>query len=64
MRIFLCQQLELSDDYARSTQPLFKQEVQTYILLEPPSVFTRTDLTLALYILLDLLWEWLTLFPK
>ena len=41
--------------YARSTFPLLRQEVQTYIFLFPFSVFMRTDFTFAFHILLDLL---------
>ena len=36
--------------YARSTHPDFKQEVQTYIFLAPPSVFTLTDFTFDFHI--------------
>jgi hypothetical protein len=51
--------------YALSTLPLLKQEVQTYIFFAAPfAVFTLTDLMLDFHILFDLLWEWLTLFPK
>lgn len=42
----------LSNYYARSTLPDFKQDVQTYIFLVfPPSVFTLTDFTLDFHIL-------------
>ena len=51
-------------DYARSTKPERKHEVQTYIFLAFPLTFTLTDLTLAFQTLLDLLWEWLTALPK
>ena len=50
--------------YARSTAPLLRQEVQTYIFFEPPSVLTFTDLIFGFHILFDLLCEWLTAFPK
>mgnify|MGYP006956715382 FL=1 len=53
-----------SINYARSTKPERRHEVHTYIFLDPPSVLTLTDLTLAFHILLDLLCEWLTLLPK
>ena len=53
-----------SINYARSTKPERRHEVHTYIFLDPPSVLTLTDLTLAFHILLDLLWEWLTALPK
>ena len=53
-----------TENYARSTLPDLKQEVQTYIFLAPPFTFTLTDLMLDFHILLDLLWEWLTLIPK
>ena len=53
-----------SSDYARSTRPDFRQDVQTYIFLDPPSVLTLTDLTFDFHIFGVLLWEWLTLFPK
>lgn len=42
-------------DYARSTRPDFRQEVHTYIFLDPPSVLTRTDFTLDLHIFGDFL---------
>lgn len=41
--------------YALSTRPDFKQEVQTYILFAPPSVFTLTDFTFDFHIFGDLL---------
>ncbi len=50
--------------YARSTAPERKHLVQTYIFFVPPFTFTLTDFTLDFHILLDLLWEWLTLIPK
>ncbi len=51
--------------YALSTFPDLRQEVHTYIFFAVPlAVFTLTDFTLDFHILLDLLWEWLTLFPK
>jgi len=53
-----------SSNYALSTKPERKQEVHTYIFLAPPLTLTLTDLTFAFQIALDLLWEWLTLFPK
>ena len=56
--------LDSSDSYARSTAPLLRQEVQTYIFFEPPSVLTLTDLIFGFHILFDLLCEWLTAFPK
>ena len=52
------------ENYARSTFPDLKQEVQTYILLEAPFTFTLTDLMLDFHILFDRLCEWLTLIPK
>ena len=42
-------------DYARSTRPDFRQEVHTYIFLDPPSVLTRTDFTLDFHIFGDFL---------
>ena len=42
-------------NYARSTFPLLRQEVHTYILLAAPFTFTFTCLTFAFQILLDLL---------
>ena len=56
--------LSISSNYALSTKPERKQEVHTYIFLAPPLTLTLTDLTFAFQIALDLLWEWLTLFPK
>ena len=51
--------------YALSTFPDLRQEVQTYIFLAAPSsVLTLTCLMLDFQILLLLLCEWLTLFPK
>ncbi len=50
--------------YARSTLPDFRQDVHTYIFFAAPFTFTLTDLIFDFHILLDLLWEWLTLFPK
>ena len=50
--------------YALSTLPDLRQEVHTCIFLAPPSVLTFTDLIFDFQILLDLLWEWLTAFPK
>ena len=50
--------------YALSTFPERKQEVHTYIFLAPPFTLTFTDFTFEFQILFDLLWEWLTLFPK
>ena len=51
--------------YALSTLPDLKQEVHTYVFLAPPSaVLILTDFTLDFHILLDLLCEGLTLFPK
>ena len=44
-------------NYARSTLPDLKQDVQTYIFLEAPFTFTFTDLMLDFHILLDLLCE-------
>ena len=37
-------------DYARSTRPDFRQDVQTYIFLDPPSVLTLTDFTFDFHI--------------
>ena len=37
-------------DLARSTRPDFRQDVQTYIFLEPPSVLTLTDFTFDFHI--------------
>ena len=51
-------------NYARSTAPLLRQEVQTYIFFAPPSVFTLTDLMFGFHILFDLLCEWLTALPN
>ena len=50
--------------YACSTLLARRHFVQTFILLTPPSAFTLTLWTLEFQILLDLLCEWLTLFPK
>ena len=44
-----------SNYYARSTRPDLKQDVQTYIFLEPPSVFTLTDFTFVFHIFGDFL---------
>lgn len=44
-----------SNYYARSTRPDLKQDVQTYIFLEPPSVFTLTDFTFDFHIFGDFL---------
>lgn len=44
-------------NYARSTKPDFKHEVQTYIFLVPPFELTLTDLTLDFHILLVFLLE-------
>ena len=51
-------------NYARSTFPDFRHLAQTYCVLVPPFTLQRTDLMFDLNILFDLLWEWLTLFPK
>lgn len=51
-------------NYALSTFPDFKQEVQTYNFLVAPFTLHLTDLMFGLNILLDLLCEWLTLLPK
>ena len=40
-------------NYALSTLPDFKQEVQTYIFFDPPSVLTLTDLIFDFHILLE-----------
>ncbi len=50
--------------YACSTLPARRHFVQTLILLTPPTALTLTFWTLEFQILLDLLCEWLTLFPK
>lgn len=50
--------------YACSTLLARRHFVQTFILLTPPSALTLTLWTLEFQILLDLLCEWLTLFPK
>lgn len=42
-------------DYARSTLPERRQEVQTYIFFVPPFTFTLTDLRFDFHILLLLL---------
>ena len=42
--------LQVQTVYARSTRPDFKQDVQTYIFLDPPSVFTLTDFTFDFHI--------------
>lgn len=47
----------ISTLYALSTLPDLRQEVQTYIFLEPPSTLTLTDLTLDFHILLERLCE-------
>ena len=51
-------------DYALSTFPERRQEVQTYIFFVPPFTLTLTDFKLDFHILLLLLWEWLTALPK
>lgn len=51
-------------NYALSTLPDLKQLVQTCILLVAPFTLHFTLLTFEFQIALDLLWEWLTLFPK
>ena len=56
--------LSYAEDYALSTRPDFRHDVQTYIFLEPPSVFTLTDFTFDFHIFGVFLWEWLTLLPK
>ena len=61
---FIVSFYDVLSDYARSTRPDFRQDVHTYIFLEPPSVFTLTDFTFDFHIFGDFLWEWLTLFPK
>ena len=43
--------------YALSTLPERRQDVQTYIFLEPPSVLTRTDLMLDFHIRFERLCE-------
>lgn len=43
------------EDYALSTRPDFRHDVQTYIFLEPPSVFTLTDFTFDFHIFGDFL---------
>lgn len=40
-------------NYALSTLLLLKQEVQTYIFFDPPSVLTLTDLIFDFHILLE-----------
>ncbi len=50
--------------YACSTLPARRHFVQTLILFTPPTALTLTFWTLEFQILLDLLCEWLTLFPK
>ena len=50
--------------YALSTFPDLQQEVHTYIFFAAPLTLTETCLILDFHILLLLLWEWLTLFPK
>ena len=52
------------ENYALSTFPERKQEVQTYNFLEAPFTLQVTCLMLDFHILLLLLWEWLTLLPK
>ena len=51
-------------DYALSTEPLFKHVVQTWRRLGVPLTMHFTFFMLAFHMWLDLLWEWLTLFPK
>lgn len=53
-----------SSDYARSTLPDFKQEVQTYSFFVAPFTLHLTDLMFGLNILFVFLLEWLTLWPK
>ena len=43
---------------------VLKQLVQMCIFLDVPLTTVLTGLTLAFHVLLDLLWEWLTLIPK
>lgn len=45
--IFILSRVE---DYALSTRPDFRHDVQTYIFLEPPSVLTLTDFTFDFHI--------------
>ena len=51
-------------DYALSTAPERRHLVQTCMVLEAPFTLHFTFLILDFQILLDLLWEWLTLLPK
>lgn len=53
-----------SKAHACSTLPARRHFVQTLILLTPPTALTLTFWTFEFQILLDLLCEWLTLFPK
>ena len=48
--LFSFQYCMSESSYARSTRPDFKQDVHTYIFLEPPSVFTLTDFTFDFHI--------------
>ena len=43
---------------------VLKQLVQMCIFLDVPLTTVLTGLTFAFQVLLDLLWEWLTLIPK
>ena len=47
----------IGKDYALSTLPDLRQEVQTYIFLAAPFTFTLTDLIFDFHILFDLLCE-------
>lgn len=51
-------------DYTLSTLPDFRQLVHTCNFLDAPLTLHFTLLTFEFQIRLDLLWEWLTLFPK
>ena len=61
---FIPHSIRRLSSYALSTSPDLRQAVHTYILCGPWAVITLTDFTLDFHILLDLLWEWLTLLPK
>ena len=61
---FILSPLDCNSSYALSTLPDLKQEVQTYCLFVAPFTLHLTDLIFGLNFLLDLLCEWLTLFPK
>ena len=62
--MFFFYDVRVNRNYALSTLPERRHEVQTYIFFVPPFTFTLTDFKFDFQILLLLLWEWLTALPK